>query len=101
MDGNPLGLHDTYFQGQERIGKTSARGYQRIGSKYEGLSDGSRFRPNTSAATVANAAGAMVSSVRDISRWQDAIFGGDVLSDRSLGLMTDTPGGHDPLGAVH
>jgi D-alanyl-D-alanine carboxypeptidase len=84
----PLGLSDTFFQGQEPIGKVPARGYWAIGRRHVGFSDGTRFRPNTSGATVAEAAGAMVSSVRDISDWQDALLSGDVLEPASLALMT-------------
>ena len=84
----PLGLTDTYFQGQERIGKFVAKGYWTKPGGHRGFNDGSAFRPNTSGATVANAAGALVSSVRDISDWQDALLGGEVLEPRSLELMT-------------
>ena len=83
----PLGLTDTYFQGRERIGRLPAKGYWWLGSRWRGFADGSRYRPNRSAATVAHAAGAMVSSVRDISDWQDALLGGEVLSPRSLEMM--------------
>ena len=69
----PLGLRDTFFQGQEPILKVPAEGYLATRKGYQRLADGSRFRPNTSAATVADAAGAMVSSVRDVSDWQDAL----------------------------
>lgn len=84
----PLGLDDTFFQGQEPIGRFAAKGYWVRPGGYRGFSDGSRYRPNTSAATVANTAGAMLSSVTDISDWQDALLGGDVLSAYSLRLMT-------------
>jgi len=85
----PLGLRDTFFQGQERIAKVPAKGYLLARRGYKGLADGSRMRPNTSAATVANAAGAMVSSVRDISDWQDALLSGGLLQPASLEAMTD------------
>ena len=85
----PLGLTDTFFQGQEKIGRFPAKGYWTKPRGYRGFSDGSLFRPNTSAATVAHAAGALVSSVRDISDWQDALLGGEVLSPRSLKQMTN------------
>jgi D-alanyl-D-alanine carboxypeptidase len=38
---------------------------------------------------VANAAGAMLSSVGDISDWQDALLGGEVLEPGSLERMLD------------
>ena len=87
----PLGLTDTFFQGREPIRKVPAKGYWALGKGYKGFADASRMRPNTSAATVAHAAGAMVSSVRDISDWQDALLGGDVLSARAMELMLTFP----------
>jgi D-alanyl-D-alanine carboxypeptidase len=83
----PLGLDDTYFQGREPIGRLPAKGYWWLDGRWKGFADGSRYRPNTSAATVAHAAGAMVSSVRDISDWQDALLGGELLSPKSMELM--------------
>lgn len=85
----PLGLSDTWFQGQEPIETYAAKGYWTKAKGWRGFSDGTRFRPNTSGATVANAAGAMLSSVRDISDWQDALLGGDVLEPGSLERMLD------------
>ena len=85
----PLGLTDTFFQGQEPIGAVAAKGYLATNRGWRGLSDGTRRRPNTSAATVANAAGALLSSARDISDWQDALLGGEVLEPSSLELMLD------------
>jgi D-alanyl-D-alanine carboxypeptidase len=83
----PLGLADTYFQGQEPVEAFAAKGYWATSGGWRGFSDGSKLRPNTSGATVANAAGAIVSSVRDISDWQDALLGGEVLQRKSLELM--------------
>ncbi len=87
----PLGLTDTFFQGQEAIKRVPAEGYWWTGNGYERFADGSRLRPNTSAATVASAAGAMLSSVRDISDWQEALLGGELLSERSMQLMLTFP----------
>ena len=83
----PLGLRNTFFQGQEPIGKVPAEGYLALRQGYRHFADGSLIRPNTSAATVANAAGAMVSSVRDISDWQDALLSGGILQPASLAEM--------------
>jgi D-alanyl-D-alanine carboxypeptidase len=85
----PLGLDESYMQGQERIGRVAAKGYWATSGRYVGFSDGSRFRPNTSAATVAASAGAMLASVRDVSDWQDALLSGDVLEPASLRRMLD------------
>jgi D-alanyl-D-alanine carboxypeptidase len=83
----PLGLTDTFFQGEERIGRWPAKGYWVKPGGYKGWADGTFFRTNTSAATVANAAGAMVSSVRDVATWQAALLRGDVLTPESLARM--------------
>jgi D-alanyl-D-alanine carboxypeptidase len=83
----PLGLTDTSFQGQERIGKWAAKGYWAKPDGWKSWSDGTAYRPNTSAATVAESAGAMLASVRDVSDWQDALFGGAVLAPESLARM--------------
>jgi D-alanyl-D-alanine carboxypeptidase len=83
----PLGLRSTFFQGQERIGRAPAEGCLALRHGDRHFADGSRFRPNTSAATVANAAGAMVSSVRDVSDWQDALLSGSILQPASLAEM--------------
>jgi D-alanyl-D-alanine carboxypeptidase len=83
----PLGLDDTFFQGQEPIGAWAAKGYWLKPGGHRGWSDGTSFRPNTSAATVAESAGAILASVRDISDWQDALFGGAVLQPASLQKM--------------
>ena len=64
----PLGLTDTYFQGQERIRRVPAEGYWWTGNGYKRFADGTRLRPNTSAATVAHAAGGLISSNSGISR---------------------------------
>jgi D-alanyl-D-alanine carboxypeptidase len=85
----PLGMTQTYFQGDEPIGHWPAKGYWLNGSGYTGFSDGSKLRPNTSAATVAWAAGGLVSSVRDVATWQHALLSGDVLKPESLAQMLD------------
>ena len=83
----PLGLSDTYWQGKEKIRKVPAEGYWWTGKGYKRFADGSRMRPHTSAATVAHAAGAMLSSVRDISDWQDALLSGSLHKPKSMELM--------------
>jgi D-alanyl-D-alanine carboxypeptidase len=83
----PLGLTDTYWQGRESIGKVPAEGYWWTGKGYRRFADGSRLRPHTSGATVAFSAGAYVSSVRDISDWQDALLSGSLLKPKSMEMM--------------
>ena len=79
----PLGLDETFMQGQEPIRRVAAKGYWATSRGYVGFSDGTRFRPNTSAATVAESAGALLSSVRDISDGRTR-SSGDVLEPGSL-----------------
>lgn len=86
---DPLGLRETWFQGEETVPVTPAQAYLRRDGRWIGLADGTPFRPHTSAATVAWAAGAMISSARDLATWARALYGGHVLSDASLAAMTD------------
>ena len=85
----PLGLDDTWFQ---RIGAESPRpvamGYQRRNGRWVSEGDGTGLRPTTSLATFYGAAGAMVSTARDLTRWARALYGGDVLKPESVRLMT-------------
>lgn len=84
----PLGMSDTFFQGEELVERWPAKGYwTRSGGGYIGFSDGTRLRPNTSAATVAWTAGALVSSARDLATWAHALFEGDILSPESFAEM--------------
>jgi D-alanyl-D-alanine carboxypeptidase len=84
----PLGMGDTYFQGADDLPADGAQGYLRRKEAWVGLSDGSGYRPNTSAATVAWGAGNVLSSAADISTWTRALYGGEVVSTQSLTLMT-------------
>ena len=56
----PLGLTDTVLQGEEDVPAGAAKGYLREDHAWIDLSDGTNLRPNTSAATVAWAAGAIL-----------------------------------------
>ena len=85
---DPLSLTQTYFQGDEPPPPGSAAGYLLKKGSFVGYADGSDYRPNTSAATVAWAAGAIVSSAADIATWTDALYGGHVVSAKSLARMT-------------
>ena len=85
----PLAMRDTFFQGEEPVSLRGAMGYLYDGpaGRFEGLADGTNTRPNTSAATVAWAAGAMVSTAHDVATWARALYGGSVLSPGSLTQM--------------
>jgi D-alanyl-D-alanine carboxypeptidase len=87
----PLGMRDTFFQGEEPVRVRGAMGYlyDAPARRFEGLADRTNTRPNTSAATVAWAAGAMVSTAHDVATWARALYGGSVLSGRSLTQMLD------------
>jgi D-alanyl-D-alanine carboxypeptidase len=94
---DPLGLGRTQLQGHEPITMTGALGYLWTGSGWAGLADGTRFRPNTSAATVADTAGAMLATARDIAVWGDALYGGHVLHPASL-IAMETPSRYEDYG---
>ncbi|MBA3307737.1 MAG: beta-lactamase family protein [Chloroflexi bacterium] len=84
---DPLSLRETSFQGEEVAPSEPAHAYLRLDGTWTGFDDGTSLRPHTSAATVAWAAGAMVSSARDLATWARALYGGHVLSAESLAQM--------------
>ena len=89
----PLGLDDTYFQGDHELPADAAEGHlRRVNGTVRQVSDGSDLRPTTSAATVAWAAGAMVSSAPGIADWARALYAGELLSAESMAQMTDFAG---------
>ena len=67
----PLGLGHTAFQDIAPTLADSAQGYLLNRGKWRSFSDGSGYRPNTSGATVAWAAGAILSTPSDLVRWTD------------------------------
>jgi D-alanyl-D-alanine carboxypeptidase len=83
----PTALNNTYFQGSGPPPAGAAVGH----SATTGLdiSDGTDYRPTLSEATVAWAAGAIVSSAPDIAIWGRALYGGHLLSAESLAQMED------------
>jgi D-alanyl-D-alanine carboxypeptidase len=84
----PLGMGHTHFQDEEPVPVRGAMGYLYNGNRsFKGLWDGSSERPNTSAATVAWAAGAMVSTAGDLATWTRALYGGKVLQPQWLTQM--------------
>jgi D-alanyl-D-alanine carboxypeptidase len=93
---DPLDLTSVVFQGDEPVPDGAAKGYWKDGSWVD-WSDGTTLRPMTSAATVVWAAGAILSSARDLLRWEAALYGGEVLSQDSLAqLLTFGPAGYGP-----
>ncbi len=84
---DPLGLDETYFQGDGPPPPVSAQGYLRRQAGLVEITDGTDYRPTTSAATVAWAAGGIVSSANDLATWARALYGGAVLGPATLHEM--------------
>jgi D-alanyl-D-alanine carboxypeptidase len=92
---DPLELDETFSQCEAPPPSGSARGYLVRPERAVGLDDGTDYRPTKSAATVACAAGDIVSTSTDLADWARALYGGDLLEPDSLALMTaytDYPG---------
>ncbi len=87
----PLGLDESVFQQAGRsVGLVGAKGFwKRDGGGFQEWSDGTDFRPTTSTASVAWAAGAIEGSVRDLLDWEMALYEGDVLTPEALDQMLD------------
>lgn len=87
----PLGLADTFLQGQEPLAATPAHGYDFTGVswKVKDLSDGTAMVPFTSLATAIGTAGAIVTTADDLARWAEALYGRRVLSPAALAGMLD------------
>jgi len=76
----PLGLDDTRFQPTDETPRDAAHGHLWAGgTTFLDQTRGSRVLPNMSAATVAWAAGAMVSSPADLARWAMALYATDLI----------------------
>ena len=86
---DPLGLNDTWFQGEETQGSrtTAAIGYARTWSGWRPWAPHDSLRPSTSEATFVWSAGAMVSTARDLATWARDLYGGHVLAPGSLAQM--------------
>lgn len=87
----PLGLDESVFQQVGRpVGLVGAKGFwKEQGGGFREWSDGTDFRPTTSTASVAWAAGAIEGSVRDLLDWEMALYEGDVLTPEALAQMLD------------
>jgi D-alanyl-D-alanine carboxypeptidase len=85
----PLGLSDTFLQGEEQIPNTLAHGYLSPLTAPKDVSVGQPMIPYVSVATAAGASGGFVSTAADIARWGAALYGGRVLEPASLTAMTD------------
>jgi D-alanyl-D-alanine carboxypeptidase len=94
---DPLGLSSVVFQGDEPVPDGAAKGYWREDHAWIDWSDGTTLRPNTSAATVVWAAGAILASAADLLRWEQALYDGELLSPESMAqLLTFGRAGYGP-----
>lgn len=85
---DPLALNDSYFQGSGPPPASAADGYvTSTAGDIRVVTDGTNYRPTTSAATVAWAAGGIDASAHDIALWGDALYGGHVVSPQALDQM--------------
>jgi len=82
----PLGMNDTGVDDDALILAKRAQGYK--------LKKGELEIARSESMTVPYAAGALYSTTGDLLRWEHGLFGGKLLSARSLKLMT-TPGKGD------
>ncbi|WP_290055826.1 serine hydrolase domain-containing protein [Amycolatopsis solani] len=80
----PLGLHDTYLprRGDEKLPAPHAVGYAPIGGKLVDFSDFD--------ATIAGAAGGLISTPADLDRFYGALLGGRLLRPAELAEMRRT-----------
>jgi CubicO group peptidase (beta-lactamase class C family) len=88
---DPLGMKDTGVHTADAILDGAATGYAQQGSALRRAPDWNM--------SVAGAAGALYSTVEDLARWNDAVFGGKVLSEASLAAaFTPVQAGSTPPG---
>ena len=72
----PLGMHDTGVHSSTAVIKHEATGYSYEGGKLTKAANWDMSR--------AGAAGSLYSTVEDLMRWNEGVFGGKVLSEESL-----------------
>ncbi len=85
---DPLGMADTVYQPAELPPDDAAHGHwSRTGGGHIDHTRGAEVIPFMAAVSAANAAGAIASTPRDLVIWADALYGGDLLSKRSLREM--------------
>ena len=97
LEGNffgPLGLADTFAPTNEKIQGDYAHGYQH--SEMDGLHDATVLNQS-----FALGAGNIVSTVADLAHWAEALFGGQVLDEKSTVEMMDVVATGDPVNAYY
>jgi D-alanyl-D-alanine carboxypeptidase len=92
----PLDLDHTWYQPEDKAPANVAHGYRfpsagRTAPAID-LSDGTPIVPFTSVVTAAGGAGGFAANARDLARWAQALFGGDVLAPEYLEAMVDVAG---------
>ncbi len=89
----PLKLEHTWYQPQDDAPADVAHGYRFASAAKTApaidLSDGTPLVPFTSVVTAAGGAGGFAANARDIARWAQALYGGDVLAPHYRAAMTD------------
>jgi D-alanyl-D-alanine carboxypeptidase len=97
---DPLGMADTVYQPAELPPDDAAHGHwSSPGGGHIDHTRDAEVIPFMAAVSAANAAGAIASTPRDLVIWADALYGGDLLSRRSLREMrTILPAGTYGLG---
>jgi len=87
----PLGLGSTWYQAAEKPETSLADGYRvasaKPGIKPADLADGSGVAPFRSVVTAAGGAGSMAGTSRDLARWAQALYGGQVLGADGTKLL--------------
>jgi len=90
----PLGLSDTFVAMDEMIPCIYAHGYQ--DSDEDGLQDATIINQS-----FALGAGNIVSTVGDLVHWARALFGGQVLDEKSMAEMMDVVATDDPVNSYY
>ena len=89
----PLHLDHTWYQPQDDAPADVAHGYRFASTAKAApaidLSDGTPLVPFTSVVTAAGGAGGFAANARDLARWAQALYGGDVLGPQYRAAMTD------------
>ena len=89
----PLGLEHTWYQPQDDAPNDVAHGYRFTSTAKAAtaidLSDGTPLVPFTSVVTAAGGAGGFAANARDLARWAQALYGGDVLAPQYRAAMTN------------
>ncbi len=84
----PLGLDDTLYQPAQKPRPDAAHGHWDWGGGYTDHTGDSDYVPFMAAASIADAAGAMASTAKDLSTWASALYSGEVLSPQMTREMT-------------